>query len=139
MTASARLLLVLSLIALSSSFARCDDETPAGVSADAPVSYHRQIRPILQTQCHGCHQPAKAGGDYVMTTYRQLLAGGESETAAVLAGKADDSYLVELITPVSPAATSRSPRPMPPDWSACSDEASRRSWLDSKGSTPPRP
>ena len=40
------------------------------------VSYDTQIRPIFQARCHGCHQPAKAKGDYVMTTFKQLIAGG---------------------------------------------------------------
>ena len=29
--------------------------------AGAPVSYYKQIRPIFQAHCQGCHQPAKAG------------------------------------------------------------------------------
>ena len=41
-----------------------------------PVSYYKQIRPIFQANCQGCHQPAKAKGGYVMTTFEQLLAGG---------------------------------------------------------------
>ena len=35
-----------------------------------------------------------------MTAFDRLLAGGESDTAAVVAGKLDESYLLELITPV---------------------------------------
>ncbi|MGC3965879.1 MAG: hypothetical protein QM775_00455 [Pirellulales bacterium] len=63
------------------------------------VSFHKQVRPILQAQCQGCHQPAKQGGDYEMTDFGRLLKGGESGSAAVVAGKPDASYLVELITP----------------------------------------
>ena len=69
-------------------------------SHDAAVSYDKDIRPIFQANCHGCHQPAKANGDYVMTGFDRLVAGGESETAAVTAGKPDESYLLDLITPV---------------------------------------
>ena len=36
-----------------------------------PVSFTKQIRPILQANCLGCHQPAKARGDYVMTDVRE--------------------------------------------------------------------
>ena len=32
---------------------------PAKTPADAPVSYYKQVRPIFQAQCQGCHQPAK--------------------------------------------------------------------------------
>ncbi|MCP4853231.1 MAG: DUF1549 domain-containing protein [Fuerstiella sp.] len=76
------------------------DETVPADAATGSVSYHNDVRPILQANCHGCHQPAKADGEYVMTAFERLLAGGESEAAAITAGKVDDSYLLELITPV---------------------------------------
>ena len=74
------------------------DEKPAGVLPD--VSFYKDIRPILQANCQGCHQPAKArsSGDYVMTSYDLLVKAGESEEAPVVAGKPDESYLVQLIT-----------------------------------------
>lgn len=65
----------------------------------AKVSYYKQVRPIFQAQCQGCHQPAKAGGSYVMTDFKKLVAKGESGEAAVVPGKPDASYLVKLITP----------------------------------------
>jgi len=68
---------------------------------DEQVSYHQDIRPIFQAKCHGCHQPAKAEGDYVMTRFEQLIAGGETGDQAILPGNASQSYLVELITPVN--------------------------------------
>ncbi len=64
-----------------------------------PVSYYKQIRPIFQGQCQGCHQPAKPSGGYVMTAFDQLLAGGESKVAAVVPKKPAESYLVDQITP----------------------------------------
>jgi WD40 repeat protein len=63
------------------------------------VSYYRDIRPILQEKCHGCHQPAKAGGEFVMTSTQALLAGGSSGQA-IVPHKPDESYLVEQITAV---------------------------------------
>jgi WD40 repeat protein len=69
-------------------------------AAAAKVSYHRDIRPILQANCQGCHQPAKAGGSLDMTAMKSLLKGGESEMPAVVPGKPDESYLIEQITPV---------------------------------------
>ncbi|MFO0916005.1 MAG: DUF1549 domain-containing protein [Pirellulales bacterium] len=69
-------------------------------SADPPVSYSRQIRPIFQAQCQGCHQPAKAEGGYVMTDFPKLLAGGESQSAAIVPSRPDESRLLALITPV---------------------------------------
>lgn len=70
-------------------------ETPAN---DA-VSFDKQVRLIFQAHCQGCHQPAKAGGQYVMTDFGKLVKGGESGSAAVVPGKPTESYLMQLITP----------------------------------------
>ncbi|WP_337175700.1 DUF1549 domain-containing protein [Paludisphaera sp.] len=66
--------------------------------APAKVSYDKQVRPIFQAHCQGCHQPAKAGGGYVMTSFDRLLKGGEIEGEAVVPGKPEESPLLELIT-----------------------------------------
>src|SRR5215207_5900996 len=70
---------------------------------NAPISYFKKIRQIFQAQCHGCHQPAKAKGGYIMTDFAKLLEGGddakESGMKAVVAGKAEESHLVQQITP----------------------------------------
>lgn len=60
------------------------------------ISYYKKIRPVLQAKCHGCHQPAKAKGDYVMTIFGRLLKGGE-DGAAVEAGKPDASNLLKRL------------------------------------------
>ncbi|MDB6150326.1 MAG: hypothetical protein JWQ44_1774 [Chthoniobacter sp.] len=69
-----------------------------------PISYYRDIRPIFQAQCQGCHQPAKAKGGYVMTDFAKLLAGGESVDkgeVAIVPRDPDNSLLVQQITPVN--------------------------------------
>ncbi len=71
-------------------------EEPA--DPNKPVSFYKQIRPIFQAQCNGCHQPAKKKGDYIMTDFISLLKGGE-EGHAVVPGKPDESNLFTLITP----------------------------------------
>lgn len=71
--------------------------SPLGLVA-APVSYYREVRPIFEAQCQGCHQPAKAKGDYVMTDFAKLLAGAESGMA-VVAGRPAESHLLSVITP----------------------------------------
>lgn len=81
--------------------------------ADSPeVSYYKQIRPIFQAHCQGCHQPAKASGKYVMTEFAQLVAGGESASAAVVPGKPEKSYLIDQITVTDGAAAM--PKDKPP-------------------------
>ena len=63
------------------------------------VSYYKQIRPILQAHCQGCHQPAKAKGGYVMTEFKGLLTGGDDEGLAVVPGKPAKSALLAQIIP----------------------------------------
>src|SRR5262245_32129919 len=83
---------VLAAFVCAGSFAGAADEktAPAG-----PVSFYRQVRPILQRSCTGCHQPAKAGGKLILTSYAAIKAGGE-QGIGFEPGKPDDSLLVEL-------------------------------------------
>lgn len=88
-------------------------------AADAPaqkpagtISYFRDVRPILQVNCQGCHQPAKAMGEYVMTNFDGLFKGGESEQPAIVPGKPDVSHLLSQITPADGKA--EMPKDKPP-------------------------
>jgi WD40 repeat protein len=84
------------LLALLAQFV-CADEPAAAV---AEVSYFKQVLPIFRAKnCTGCHQPAKRGGDYEMTSFDALLKGGESGEAAVVPGQPDKSQLLSQITP----------------------------------------
>ena len=65
---------------------------------DGPVSYHKQIRPLFQATCQGCHQPAKAQGGFVMTDVARLLAAGDSGVAGIVPSKPEESRLLEVIT-----------------------------------------
>ena len=65
--------------------------------ADGPVSFARQVQPILRARCQGCHQPAKEEGEYQMTTFTRLFEAGESGVAGVVAGKPDESHLIDQI------------------------------------------
>lgn len=64
------------------------------------ISFQAEIEPIFSRHCYGCHQGAKQLGSYMMTEFDQLVAGGESEQPAIVPGKPEESYLVELIKPV---------------------------------------
>lgn len=74
--------------------------TSAVIADESKVSYHSQIRPIFQAHCQGCHQPAKPGGEFILTSYKQLMNAGESQEPSITPGKPDESYLLSLITPV---------------------------------------
>ena len=88
-----------------------DDAAPAEAAASS-VSYYKQVRPIFQAHCQGCHQPAKPSGEYVMTDFARLTAGGETGDAAIVPGDLDASYLITLITPTDGAA--EMPKGKPP-------------------------
>src|SRR5262245_24128974 len=62
-----------------------------------PVSYYREVRPIFQQQCQGCHQPAKPLGGFVMTEHADLLKKGDRDLPGVVPGQPDKSYLLEQI------------------------------------------
>src|SRR5215470_3327868 len=72
-------------------------EKSSATSAPAKVSYYREIRPILQANCQGCHQPAKSKGGYVMTDFKRLLAGGDNEGAAIVPKDLDKSSILKMI------------------------------------------
>ncbi len=92
-------LLILACVVLSPVARAAEPATAPNGGSDA-VSYYKQVRPIFQAHCQGCHQPAKSGGGYVMTSFDRLLAGGESKLTAVVGKKPGESNLIEMITPV---------------------------------------
>lgn len=78
--------------------ARADEpDIQSDDAASGQVSYWRDIRPIFQAQCQGCHQPAKPGGGYVMTDHASLFLEGDGGLPGIVAGDPDDSLLVEQI------------------------------------------
>jgi len=70
----------------------------SGAGLPESISYYEHVRPVFQAKCHGCHQPAKAKGDYVMTDVALLIAGGEGGEAVVVAHKPEESYLIDQVT-----------------------------------------
>jgi DNA-binding TFAR19-related protein (PDSD5 family) len=64
---------------------------------DRPISFHEQILPILERRCHGCHQPANAGGQLNLTSYSQLSKGGK-QGSILVPGKPEDSLMVKMIS-----------------------------------------
>ncbi len=62
-----------------------------------PVSFYRQVRPILQRHCSGCHQPAKQGGQLQLTSYADFLKGGENGECFT-PGKPEESLVLDYIS-----------------------------------------
>src|SRR4051812_3836651 len=63
------------------------------------VSYARDILPLFQQHCIGCHQPAKPQGSYVMTSRDALVKRGEMDLPNVVPGKPLESNLLVKINP----------------------------------------
>jgi WD40 repeat protein len=71
-----------------------DPETPN------PVSFCKDVAPILVKNCLGCHNAKKAEGGLNMATFALLKKGGKSYGAMILEpGSPDASSLIELVRP----------------------------------------
>jgi WD40 repeat protein len=81
--------ILATLLLLSALFAR---------AAEAPVSFKKDIAPILVAKCLACHNAEKAKGSYRLHTFDALMKPGSSEDAPVVAGNAAESTLFQLIT-----------------------------------------
>ncbi len=64
----------------------------------AEPSYFREIRPILQRQCQGCHQPNLKSSNLDLTSYEGLAAGGKRGPGLTLIVK----YLTGEMQPQMP-------------------------------------
>lgn len=128
--------LVIAIAACSCAASTAADPAAPGPSSPEPaVSYFKDVLPIFrQRNCTGCHQPAKQGGDYVMTDFALLLKGGESGEPAIVAGHPEKSYLLGQITPEGDKASM--PKDAPP--LSATEIAKIRGWIEqgAKDDTP---
>ncbi len=84
----------------------------AALPAGAQVSYWKDIRPILDRQCTGCHQPASRQSDLLLTTWDGLRQGGRKGPSFV-AGKPEDSPVIAYLTGASKPQMPFGGRPLP--------------------------
>src|SRR5579871_4846052 len=63
------------------------------------VSFYKDVRPLVQLHCQGCHQPAKPQGGFVATEYAELFKAGNSGKEPIVKGKPDESHIVQQIAP----------------------------------------
>jgi WD40 repeat protein len=72
------------------------------ILADEPlVSFHREVLPILRTNCIACHKPGKAKGGVDLTSHTSLIRGGE-HGPIIKAGDSLGSRLIEAICGAEP-------------------------------------
>ncbi len=81
-------------------------------AADAPVSFRKDVAPILVGRCLSCHNEKKAANTLDLSTFARLKAGGKAHKAEILVpGDPEASYLVESL---KADADPRMPFQLPP-------------------------
>ena len=83
-------------LAIFRAFAFCFVAAAASGQDEAP-SFTRDVRPILQRSCQGCHQPASKMSGLDLTTYAGLMAGGE-KGPSLTPGDPATSSMVAYVT-----------------------------------------
>jgi hypothetical protein len=66
-----------------------------------PISFSTDVKPILEASCIKCHARGQGKGGLRIDSRELLLKGGDSG-AAVVPGKSQESYLVELVSGLDP-------------------------------------
>lgn len=69
----------------------------ACAASAAPVSFQKEIAPLLQRRCASCHDAESNKGKYRLDTFARLLKAGDSDLAPIVVGKPADSELVALL------------------------------------------
>jgi WD40 repeat protein len=67
-----------------------------------PVSFYRDVRPILVANCNACHKPDKMKAELDLTTYAALMKGGK-HGKTVVAGDMKESRILEEIAGDDPS------------------------------------
>lgn len=100
-------------------------------TADATPSFAKDVAPILEKNCLGCHSSATHKGGLVLDSYEALMKGG-SDGKVIVARDARNSLLLEMIDgEVDPQM------PLKSDPLAQADIAVIRSWINAGAAAPP--
>ena len=67
------------------------------LAAAESVSYYKDIRPVLQQHCSGCHQPANKMSGLVLTNYPGIYKGGQKHGSSIAKGSPENSPLIGLV------------------------------------------
>jgi mono/diheme cytochrome c family protein len=77
-------------------------EATAADGQSNPVSFVREVAPIVVGKCQACHGPKTAESNYRLDTFELLMKPGDFGTPPVTAGDLDNSELYQLITAEDP-------------------------------------
>lgn len=125
------------LFVVSAAAADLAAQAPDAKSDKVPekVSYYKDVRPIFQQHCQGCHQPAKAQGGYVMTSFADLLKKTDKDLTGIVPGQPEKSAVYQQIIPLGgkPPAMPRQKDPL-----SARDVAVVKKWIE-QGATDDTP
>lgn len=95
-------------------------------AAEQPVSFQRDVRPILSAHCFECHGADTQESNLRADRPADLLKGGKSGRAAVVPGHSADSRLLQVVSGKDKKLS------MPPDGArlAASEIETLRRWID---------
>jgi WD40 repeat protein len=133
--------LLLCLLAFLPSAARADDtkELPKNqqpikvvpIDRKEPVSYDKDIEPILTNKCAFCHSGSLKEGKLDMGNYESLIKGGK-KGAPIIPGKGSDSLLYKLASKtLKPLMPPKSEDPLTPE-----ELALIKLWIDQGAKAP---
>lgn len=107
------------------------DPTRLPPAATQPVSFPRDIEPILSDNCYKCHGPEKKSSGLRLDNKADALAGGD-DGPAIVPGKSAESHLIHLVAGLDPDKV------MPPKGRRLTEAqvGTLRAWID-QGATWP--
>ncbi|MCA9198246.1 MAG: hypothetical protein KDA87_11940 [Planctomycetales bacterium] len=120
-----RILLIVSSAACSA-FAqteRTDDSLVPDFQAD--------VTPIFTKYCAGCHNQDEVNGEFIITSWESIQAGGENGPV-IVAGNSEQSRLIQLMTGQEEPIMPPEDEPAPTD----NDIAVVKAWIDAGAKRP---
>lgn len=75
---------------------------PASVHADAAISYNKQIRPIINTACIGCHGGVKKSAGVSFIFREEALGMSANGNRVIIPGDPENSEFIKRITSTDP-------------------------------------
>ncbi len=70
----------------------------ARLALSAPVSFEREVMPLLEKRCNKCHYPQEQRGGLDLTRLDTMRRGGDDLGAGFIAGKPEESPLIQVLT-----------------------------------------
>ena len=93
----------LALLFAAMLIAGCGSQPAQTQASNAPVSFAKDIQPILSQTCMPCHAGGKdAKGSYDLTCYAGVMSSGSDSIPNVIPGNADSSIIYLRLTGTVP-------------------------------------